>query len=155
MAAIAATEGRYLGGRPPYGYKLVDGGPHLHPGKAADGKRLFKLDIDADAAPVVQRIFCGFLGLDGSPEKGLFAIAEGLTRDGVPCPSAHDRARNRNREGLAWAKSAVKTILTNPRYTGHACPRGEHDQLHVAPAVPIGDVHRIAVGDRPAVPHPS
>ncbi|GAA2405957.1 recombinase family protein [Actinomadura vinacea] len=119
MAAIAATEGRYLGGRPPYGYKLVDGGPHPHPGKAADGKRLLMLEIDPEAAPVVQRIFGEYLGLDGSPEKGLFAIAEGLTRDGIPCPSAHDRARNRHREGLAWAKSAVRTILTNPRYTGH------------------------------------
>ncbi|MFI6514081.1 recombinase family protein [Spirillospora sp. NPDC050679] len=119
MAAIAETEGRYLGGRPPYGYMLEDAGPHPHPGKAADGKRLFRLAIDPDAAPVVQRIFREFLGLGGSPEKGLFSIAEGLTRDGIPCPSAHDRARNRHREGMAWAKSAVKAILTNPRYTGH------------------------------------
>jgi DNA invertase Pin-like site-specific DNA recombinase len=26
MAAQAATEGRYLGGRPPYGYRLADAG---------------------------------------------------------------------------------------------------------------------------------
>ncbi|WP_285498462.1 recombinase family protein, partial [Actinomadura sp. NBRC 104425] len=94
MAAIAASEGRYLGGRPPYGYKLEDAGPHPNPAKAADGKRLYKLAIDPDAAPVVQRIFREFLGLEDSIEKGLFAIAEGLTRDGIPCPSAHDRARN-------------------------------------------------------------
>jgi hypothetical protein len=49
---------------------------------------------------------------------GMFAIAEGLTRDDIPCPSAHDRARNRHRDGLAWSKSAVRVILTNPRYTG-------------------------------------
>ena len=40
MAAQAATEGRFLGGRPPYGYRLADAGPHPNPGKAADGKRL-------------------------------------------------------------------------------------------------------------------
>jgi hypothetical protein len=37
MAAQAATEGRLLGGRPPYGYQLVDAGPHPNPAKAADG----------------------------------------------------------------------------------------------------------------------
>ena len=119
MAAIAATEGRYLGGRPPYGYRLEDAGPHPNPAKAADGKRLYKLAIDPDAAPVVQRIFREFLGLEDSIEKGLFAIAEGLTRDGIPCPSAHDRARNPHRDGAAWAKGTVRAILTNPRYTGH------------------------------------
>jgi site-specific DNA recombinase len=50
--------------------------------------------------------------------RGLFAIAEGLTRDGIPSPSQHDRARNRHRTGEGWSKSAVRTILTNPRYTG-------------------------------------
>ena len=50
---------------------------------------------------------------------GIFAIAEALTRDDIPCPSAQDPARNRHRGGLAWSKSAVRVILTNPRYTGH------------------------------------
>jgi site-specific DNA recombinase len=48
----------------------------------------------------------------------LYAIAETLTNDGVLSPSAHDRARNRHRTGIAWSKGAVRVILTNSRYTG-------------------------------------
>ncbi len=113
MAAQAQLEGRFLGGRPPYGYLLIDAGPHPNPAKAADGKRLHRLDIDPIAAEAVRRIFAEFIaGL------GLQAIAEGLTRDGVPSPAAHDPARNRHRCGIAWSKSAIRAILTNPRYTG-------------------------------------
>jgi hypothetical protein len=43
MAAQAQVEGRYLGGRPTYGYRVVDAGPHPNPAKAADGKRLKQL----------------------------------------------------------------------------------------------------------------
>lgn len=113
MASQALMEGRYLGGRPPYGYRLTDLGPHPNPGKAQDGKRLYGLEPDPDTAPVVARIFAEFLS-----GHGIFAIAEGLTRDGIPSPSAHDRARNPHRDTRAWAKSAVRAILGNPRYTG-------------------------------------
>ena len=50
--------------------------------------------------------------------RGLKAIAEGLTRDGIPSPAAHDPGRNQHRCGIAWAYSAVRAILANPRYTG-------------------------------------
>ena len=113
MSAQAQMEGRYLGGRPPYGYRLIDAGPHPNPAKATDGKRLHALAIDEQAAAVVERIFTEFLA-----GAGIYAIAERLTADGIPCPSAHDRDRNRHRCGLAWSKSAVRAILLNPRYTG-------------------------------------
>ena len=113
MAAQAATEGRFLGGRPPYGYRLVDVAPHPNPAKAADGRMLHQLAPDPDTAPVVQRIFRDYL-----TGHGLYVMAEALTREGVACPSAHDRARNPHRRGEAWAKSAVRAILQNPRYTG-------------------------------------
>jgi hypothetical protein len=114
MEAQARLEGRFLGGRPPYGYKIADAGPHPNPAKAADGKRLHRLDIDPEAAPVVRRIFALF-----TAGHGIYAIAEMLTHDGIPCPSAHDPGRNRHRCGIAWNKFAVRAILANPRYTGH------------------------------------
>ena len=113
MAAQAQLEGRFLGGRPPYGYRLIDAGPHPNPAKAADGKRLHVLARDEAAAPVVERIFAEF-----AAGHGLYAIAEHLTRDGIACPSAHDPDRNTHRCGVAWSKSAIRVIITNPRYTG-------------------------------------
>ncbi|MEV6600122.1 recombinase family protein [Actinoplanes sp. NPDC051346] len=41
-----------------------------------------------------------------------------LNANGVPPPSAHDRARNRHRSGTAWTVRTVAAILGNPRYTG-------------------------------------
>jgi len=46
MAAQAATQGRFLGGRPPHGYQLADAGPHPNPGKAALGIRIHRLEPD-------------------------------------------------------------------------------------------------------------
>lgn len=113
MAAQASLEGRWLGGRPPYGYMLEDAGPHPNPAKAADGKRLHRLVPDPRTCHVVRRIFDDF-----RVGWGLFAIAETLTSEQVPSPSAYDRRRNAHRNGLAWSKNAIRAILKNPRYTG-------------------------------------
>ncbi len=113
MASQVKIEGRYLGGRPPYGYRIADAGPHPNPAKAADGKRLHRLEPDPLTAPAVQRIFGEYLA-----GRGFYAIAENLTRDEIPSPSQHDPERNRHRPGQGWAKSAVRAILANPRYTG-------------------------------------
>lgn len=114
MASQAQIEGRYLGGRPPYGYLLADAGPHPNPAKAAEGKRLHRLAPDPVCAEVVRRIFVEYLS-----GRGRYAIAEGLTRDGIPCPSMNDPDRNSHRNNSAWAKSAVAAILSNPRYSGY------------------------------------
>jgi site-specific DNA recombinase len=113
MAAQAATEGRFLGGRPPYGYRLADAGPHPNQGKAALGGRLHRLEPDHVTAPIVARIFEDYV-----TGKGIYAIAKQLTLAGVPSPSAYDRRRNPHRNGKAWSKSAIRAILMNPRYTG-------------------------------------
>ncbi len=76
--------------------------------------RLHVLEPDPVTAPVVVQIFAMFL--DGC---GYLAIAERLTAQHLPPPSGHDRARNPHRLGVAWSKSAVRAILSNPRYTGY------------------------------------
>jgi len=63
--------------------------------QASRAWRLHVLEIDPYAAEVVRRIFEEFLG-----GKGIFAIAEGLTADGILSPSAYDPARNRHRSGV-------------------------------------------------------
>ncbi|MGH3251922.1 MAG: recombinase family protein [Trebonia sp.] len=92
---------------------LIDLGPHPNPGKAADGKRLHALAPDPQTAHVVRRIFAEYLR-----GRGFKVIAESLTRDDIPSPSAYDPKRNKHRCGIAWAYSAVRAILSNPRYTG-------------------------------------
>jgi DNA invertase Pin-like site-specific DNA recombinase len=113
MRAQTELEGRFLGGRPPYGYRLAVAGPHPNPGKAAEGKRLHKLEPDPVTAPVVERIFTEYVA-----GRGMTSIARGLTQDGIACPSRYDRARNSHRNTEVWEISAVRAILHNPRYTG-------------------------------------
>ena len=109
-----ARGGRFQGGRPPYGYRLVPTGkPHPNPEKARWGVELQRLDVDPGTAPWVQRIFAW--RVQGT---GYGAIAARLDDLGVPCPSAHDRARNAHRAGRAWGRSAVGAIVRNPRYKG-------------------------------------
>lgn len=115
MDAQVVNEGRYQGGRPPYGYVVVDAGPHPNPRKAAEGYRLRVLAIDEETAPVVQRIFEEYL--DG---KGDRAIAAGLNQDGIACPSARRPSQNSHRPADGWQGSTVRAILDNPRYTGYA-----------------------------------
>ena len=57
MAAQARDQGRYLGGRPPYGYRLADAGPHPNKAHAAWGRRAHRLEPDPYTAPVVRWMF--------------------------------------------------------------------------------------------------
>ena len=98
MAAQAQIEGRFLGGRPPYGYLLVDAGPHPNPAKAADGKRLHALAPDPRP-----RMWCG----GSSPSTWRAAASRrsprASPRDDIPSPSAYDPERNKHRCGIAWS----------------------------------------------------
>ncbi|UGT79953.1 recombinase family protein [Mycobacterium kansasii] len=113
MSALAQDTSRYLGGRPPYGYRLVDAGPHPNPAKANLGQRLHRLEPDPATSPVIERIYRMYA--DGA---GLRYIAQQLTDDGVPSPSQYDPARNRHRDPRGWSHSAIRAILDNPAYRG-------------------------------------
>ncbi|MEY9928617.1 site-specific DNA recombinase [Catenulispora sp. GP43] len=113
MGALTRIQGRYMGGRPPYGYLLADAGPHPHPHQRSLGARLHRLEVDPVAAPIVRRIFA--LRLDGNSLERICTI---LDQEGIACPSAHDQNRNQHRDALHWQKTTVLQILTNERYTG-------------------------------------
>ena len=134
-----AQAGRWLGGRPPYGYLIVDAGPHPNPSKAASGARLHQLAPDPETAPVVRRIFDMYLA--GAGYKQIAAV---LTNEGIPSPSAHDPKRNSHRPGHSWAMSAVRAILGNPRYLGYQVSgRTKKKDVLLDPDVPaLGHVTR-------------
>jgi hypothetical protein len=85
---------------------------------------------------VVTRIFAGYLA-----GAGIYALAEKLTAEGIPSPSAHDPGRNRHRSGIAWSKGAIRAILPNPRYTGGMCVvsavRGPRSESHLTYMIDI------------------
>ncbi|MCG8920453.1 recombinase family protein [Actinokineospora sp. PR83] len=115
MDAQVVNEGRHQGGRAPFGYVTVNGGPHPNPRKAVEGYHLRVLAIDEPAAAVVRRIYAEYL--EGVGDR---VIAAGLNRDGIPCPSAWRPEQNKHRLADGWQGSTVRAILDNPRYTGFA-----------------------------------
>ncbi len=115
MTVFARDGSRHLGGRPPYGYLLADGGEHPNPKKRALGQRLHRLEPDPVTAPVVERIFTMF-----AEGYGLKDIARVLTAADLPSPSAHDPERNRHRDPRGWGHTAIRSILLNERYLGRA-----------------------------------
>lgn len=104
--------GRWLGGRPPYGLMTVDS-ETPHPKDAA--RFLQRLVPDPVTAPVVKRIFADYLA-----GKGITVITNELTLEGITSPSHYDLKRNRHREDTAgaWGKCGVRSILQNPTYMG-------------------------------------
>ncbi|MGW0504069.1 hypothetical protein [Micromonospora sp. NPDC003241] len=94
MRAQAREQGRYLGGRPPYGYRLVDAGPHPNAAHARWGRRLRRLEPDPATAGHVRWMYAQRLA-----GRSLASIARGLNDAGTPCPSGVDRDRNPHRRG--------------------------------------------------------
>jgi hypothetical protein len=104
MAVQTRDQGRYLGGRPPYGYRLGDAGPHPNKAHAAWGRRAHRLEPDPETAHVLRWIFAQRLAGHSTAR-----IARALNEAGIPCPSASDPGRNPHRPGTGW------TLARSPR----------------------------------------
>ena len=112
MLALGPT-GRWLGGRPNYGYRVVDTAtPHPNGKKAALGAFLRTLVPDDASAAVVLEIFEMY-----DSGMGYRSIARALETQGFPSPG-ETGPRSHPRSAGVWTGSAVRAILTNPRYLG-------------------------------------
>jgi DNA invertase Pin-like site-specific DNA recombinase len=132
MRAQAREQGRYLGGRPPYGYRLADAGPHPNRADARRGRRRLRLDPDPATALIVTWMFTRRL-----TGRSIASIARELNNHHVPCPSDEDRERNSHRTNETWSLRSVAAILKNPRYTGHEVwNRQRTDRDPIDPANP-------------------
>jgi site-specific DNA recombinase len=153
MRVQARDQGRYLGGRPPYGYRLIDAGPHPNAAHASWGRRAHRLDPDPVTADTVRWIFTRRLA-----GAGLTHIARELNDRGVPSPSAADPDRNAHRHGSAWTLQTIASILGNPRYTGRQIwNRQPHDRQRQPDGDPVDIRHWAHASDwvistRPAHP---
>jgi hypothetical protein len=125
-ASRAAT----WGGRPPYGYRLADAGPHPNKAHAAWGRRARRLEPDPLTSPVVKWMFTQRVA-----GHSLARITRALDDAAIPCPSASDPRRNPHRSGQSWTLNTVAAILANPRYTGRQVwnrQRTDHDLIDPA-----------------------
>jgi hypothetical protein len=116
MTVQTRDQGRYLGGRPPYGYRLVDAGPHPNRAWALRGVRIRRLDVDPECGPIVRWIFSQRLA-----GHSMARITKALNDVAVPCPSAADRDRNPHCSGDRWTVTTVRFVLANPRYSPRGC----------------------------------
>jgi hypothetical protein len=127
MAVQTRDQGRYLGGRPPFGYRLADAGPHPNRMHAAWGRRAHRLEPNPETEHVVRWMFAQRLA-----GHSVARIARGLNDAGVPCPSAADPARNPHRVGNGWTVPTTASILANPRNTGRQVWNRQRTDLQLA-----------------------
>ncbi|MEU4448271.1 recombinase family protein [Actinosynnema sp. NPDC050801] len=105
MRLQTVEQGRYLGGRPPCGYRLVDAGPHPNRALARRGVRVQRFAPDPSTASHVRWIFSQRLA-----GRSCAHIARRLNERAIPGPSG---------AGDGWSLRTVTEILRNPRYTGY------------------------------------
>ncbi|MFC5288425.1 recombinase family protein [Actinokineospora guangxiensis] len=130
MRMQTIEQGRFLGGRPPYGYRLTDDGPHPNRAMGRRGVRLLRLAPDPVTAPTVRWMFAERLA-----GRSVAGIARELNEREVPGPSGVDPDRNRHRVRRDWSLRTVTEILSNPRYTGYQVwNRTSADRTDLSPA---------------------
>ena len=146
MTAQVRTQGRYVGGRVPYGYLLVDAGPHPNKADARWGRRLQKFAVDPTTGPTVVWIFQ--MRRDGHT---VARIVRALTDAGIPCPSAADPDANPHRAARSWTVRTVQEILANPVYTGRMVwNRQRTERVLVDPGNPGLGHREVRVWNNPA-----
>ena len=91
--------GKFVGGRAPYGYQLVNSGEISN-----HGRMLKKLEIIEEQAEIVRKIYSLAIHQGYGYEK----IAKQLNKEGIPAPSLPQ-----------WKGGTIRSILTNPIYMGH------------------------------------
>ncbi len=92
--SAAAKKGRWIGGRPPFGYRKI---------QAEGDEKPWSLEIIPEQAAIVKRIYSMYA--DGT---GGMTITYRLNQEGVP-----------TEKGSTWDASTVQNILTNPAYRGY------------------------------------
>ncbi len=104
--------GKFVGGKAPYGYRLVDSGMVSN-----HGRLLKKLEINGTEAAVVRKIY----GLYIHKGYGYEKIAKELNAGGIPAATADK-----------WKNGTVCSILQNPVYMGyfaiHRREKGKHSK---------------------------
>jgi DNA invertase Pin-like site-specific DNA recombinase len=118
--ALWGAGGHPVGGVAPYGYK-VEYVQTSAPGKAPR-MRPVRLVPDGDKAAAVRWMFRRYDGADVSLQD----VADELTRQGIPPPGRKAMRKHTPR----WTRTAVRVILTNPRYTGAAVWNRYTDAKH-------------------------
>ena len=91
--------GKFVGGKAPYGYRLVDSGLISN-----HGRLLKKLEIIEEQAEIVRKIY----SLAVHQGYGYQKIANQLNKEGIPAPSLPQ-----------WKNGTIRSILTNPIYMGY------------------------------------
>jgi len=131
MAAQTREQGRYLGGRPPYGYRLADAGPHPNRAHAAWGRRARRLEPDPGTAPVVTWMFTQRLA---GQQHGPDHPGAERRRDSLPVSGPSAAQHPPHGAGID-AVTTLRSVLANPRFTGRQVwnrQRTDHDLIDPA-----------------------
>jgi site-specific DNA recombinase len=121
----AKALGRWPGGTVPYGYAYYKGEP------GEEGR----WEIIEPEAEVIRRVYAMCVQHD----QGVSAIADSLSDEGVPTPSAvradpkHPRAKPNCRVGKRWERSHISRMLRNPTYIGKPLVAVDGERKDISP----------------------
>jgi len=105
-------QGKWIGGRLPYGYKLINDGAPL-----PDGRQPHQIIVDKTTGSRLK-----FIWEMAAENKSLMAIARELEKRGI-----------KSAQGNSWRKQSVLKMLRNPFYKGYVQWAGEvHKGKHPA-----------------------